>query len=103
MDDLATFLSQGPRASSSWAQVEKLNQSSILLEDWAIHRMSWHGRLFERGSWNGKKDQLVKVKILNTHNSPAEAMDGDGMWEEKACQAYEEEERRKIRRWWVDR
>ncbi len=99
MDDLATFLSQGPRASSSQAQVEKLNQSSILLEDWAIHGMSWHGHLFERGSWDGKEDQLVEVEILDTCNSLAEAMDGDGMWEEKAHQAREEEECRKIGQW----
>jgi hypothetical protein len=36
--ELAAFLSQGPRAPSSWTQVEKLSQSSILLEDWAICR-----------------------------------------------------------------
>jgi hypothetical protein len=64
--------------------------------------MSWHGRLFERGSWDGKEDQLVEMEILDMRNSPAEAMDGDGMWEEKARQAREEEKRRKIGRWWVD-
>ena len=102
MDDLATFLSQGPRASSSQAQVEKLNQSSILLEDWVIHRMLWHGHLFKRGSWDSKEDQLVEVEILDMRNSPAEAMNGDSMWKEKARQAYEKEECRKIGWWWVD-
>jgi len=36
------FLSQGPRASSSWAYMEKLSQSSILLDDWAVCGMAWH-------------------------------------------------------------
>jgi protein SMG6 len=80
--DLAAFLSHGPRAPSSWAQVEKLSQSSILLEDWAIRGMAWHGRLFERGFWDGNEDQLMEMEMLDARNSPAEAMDGDGMWED---------------------
>jgi len=80
--DVAAFLSQGPRASSSWAQIDKLNQSSILLEDWAIRGMAWHGRLFERGFWDGNEEQLMEMDMLDAGNSPAEAMDGDGMWEE---------------------
>jgi protein SMG6 len=80
--DLAAFLSQGPRASSSWAQIEKLSQSSILSEDWAIRGMAWHGRLFERGFWDGNEDQLMEMEMLDARNSPAEAMDGDGMWED---------------------
>jgi hypothetical protein len=52
--------------------------------------------------WDGKEDQLVEMEILKTRNFPAEAMDGDGMWEEKARQTREEGERRKIGRWWVD-
>ena len=80
--DVAAFLSQGPRASSSWAQTDKLNQSGILLEDWAIRGMSWHGRLFERGFWDGNEDQLIEMDMLDAGNSSAEAMDGDGMWEE---------------------
>jgi protein SMG6 len=81
--DLARFLSQGPRASSSWTQAEKLSQSSILLEDWAIRGMAWHGRLFERGFWDGKEDQLMEMEMLDARNSPAEAVDGDGMWEDE--------------------
>jgi len=69
--DLAAFLSQGPRASSSRAQAEKLSQSSILLEDWAIRGMSWHGRLFERGFWDGNEDQLMEMEMLDARNSPA--------------------------------
>jgi hypothetical protein len=56
--ELAEVPSQGPRASSSWAHIEKLSQSSILLEDWAIHRMAWYGQLFERGFWDGNEDQV---------------------------------------------
>ena len=44
----------------------------------------------------------MEMEILKTRNFPAEAMDGDGMWEEKARQTREEGERRKIGRWWVD-
>ena len=80
--DLATFLSQGPRASPSWAQVDKLSQSSILFEDWAIRGMVWHGRLFERGFWDGNEDQLMEMEMLDACNSAAEAIDGDGMWED---------------------
>jgi protein SMG6 len=80
--DLAAFLSQGPRAPSSWAQIEKLSQSSILLEDWAIRGMAWHGHLFERGFWDGNEEQLMEMEMLDARNSPAEAMDGDGMWED---------------------
>jgi hypothetical protein len=81
--DLAAFLSQGPRASPSRAQAEKLSQSSILLEDWAIRGMAWHGRLFERGFWDGNDDQLMEMEMLEARKSPAEAMDGDGMWEDE--------------------
>ncbi len=79
--DLASFLSKGPRASSSWAQNERLSQSSILSEDWAIRGMAWHGRVFERGFWDGNEDQLMEMEMLDARNPPA-AMDGDGMWEE---------------------
>jgi len=47
--DLAVFLFQRPQASSSWAQIDKLRQLSILLEDWAICGMVWHGHLFKYG------------------------------------------------------
>jgi protein SMG6 len=77
--DLAAFLSHGPRASSSRAQSDKLSQSSILLEDWAIRGMVWHVRLFERGFWDGNEDQLMEMEMLDAHNLPAEA---DGMWED---------------------
>ena len=45
--------------------------------------MAWHGRLFERGFWDGNDDQLMEMEMLDAHNSPAEAMDGDGMWEDE--------------------
>ncbi len=77
--DLAAFLSHGPRASSSRAQSDKLGQSSILSEDWAIRGMVWHSRLFERGFWDGNEDQLMEMEMLDARNLPAEA---DGMWEE---------------------
>jgi protein SMG6 len=91
--DLAAFLSQGPRASSSWVQIEKLSQSSILLEDWAIRRMAWHGRLFKCGFWDSNEDQLMEMEMLDARNSPAEAMDGDSMWEDD-----EENEKPKLSR-----
>ena len=81
--ELAAFLSQGPQVWPGRVQAEKLSQSSILLEDWAIRGMAWHGRLFERGFWDGKEDQLMEMEMLDARNSPAEAMDGDGMWEDE--------------------
>jgi protein SMG6 len=67
--DLAAFLSQGPRASSSWAQIEKLSQSNILLEDWSIRGMAWHGCLFESGFWDRNDDQLIEMEMLDASRS----------------------------------
>ena len=80
--ELAAFLSKGPRVSSSSVQSDKLGQNSILLEDWAIRGMSWHGRLFERGYWDGNDDQQMEMEMLDAHCPPAETSDGDGMWED---------------------
>jgi hypothetical protein len=80
--DLAAFLSLGPRVSSKSSQSDKLSQKCILMEDWAIRGMAWYGRLFERGYWDGNDDQLMEMEMLDGCNSPAEASDGDGMWED---------------------
>jgi hypothetical protein len=80
--DLAAFLSKGPRVSSSSAQSDKLGQNSILLEDWAIRGMAWHGRLFQRGYWDGNDDQQMEMEMLDAHCPPVETADGDGMWED---------------------
>jgi hypothetical protein len=80
--DLATFLSKMPRVFSKSVQSDKLGQHSILLEDWAIRGMAWHGRLFERGYWDGNDDQLMEMEMLDARNPQTEASDGDGMWED---------------------
>jgi len=79
--ELAAFLSKGPRASSSWAQNEKLSQSNILLEDWAIrgiHVVRTSLRR-ERGFWNGKEDQLMEMRCLIRTTSPPRP------WTRMAC------------------
>jgi hypothetical protein len=45
--------------------------------------MVWYGWLFVRGFWDGNGDQLMEMKMLDARNSPAEAMDWDGMWEDE--------------------
>jgi hypothetical protein len=49
--DLGAFLDRGRRVSPKHTQNEKLNKSSILLEDWAIRGLAWPGRLFEHVLW----------------------------------------------------
>jgi hypothetical protein len=78
--DLAAFLSQGPRVSSERLQDDKLVRQGILLEDWAIRGMAWHGRrLFERGYWDDNDDQLMEMEMLDARTPPGEA---DSMWED---------------------
>lgn len=80
--ELAAFLSRGPRVSSNHTQSDKLGKSSILTEDWAIRGMGWHGRIFERGSWDGNDGQLMEMEMLDARNPLSESSDGDGMWED---------------------
>jgi hypothetical protein len=57
----------------------KAQPIGILLEDWATRGMARHGRLFKRGFWEDNEDHLMEMEMLDARNSPAEAMDGDGV------------------------
>ena len=97
--DLAAFLCVGPRVSSKSSQSDKLSRNCILMEDWAIRGMAWYGRLFERGYWDGNDDQLMEMEMLDACNSPAEASDGDGMWEDDQQENEKPKPRRATLAW----
>jgi hypothetical protein len=62
-------------------QNNKPGKSSIL-EDWVIRGTAWPSRLFERGFWDGGEGQLMEMEILDARDTPLEALNEDGMWED---------------------
>ena len=45
---------------------DKLGQNSVLLENWAICRMAWHGRLFEYRDGNDDQQVVWQAGELET-------------------------------------